>query len=247
MDKDVFGIWTLRNAKLTGAYQYPSVKSSPWIPDDLVPYTKRRTISNPEKFALHFYEHDFKFDASTRSKIKTYENLEIFRKYQSVILPDFSLLRDMPLYMQIDQVGRSRAFGNFLMHEGIDIIPNIRWGKENSYDFAFDGVDQHKIVAVGALGSGKNKENLRYFEQGFCKMLDVLKPSFLIIYGRISDRLKNACRMADSGFREYNTEKSKIHEKKKLISSSISPMLFDVNPGPNQMKSILGNFFPRRE
>ena len=221
MDKDVFGIWTLRNAKLVGTYQYPAVVSSPWIPEALFPYTKRKIVSNPENKSLHFYEHDFNFDATLRSRIKTHSNLTVFRKYQSIILPDFSLLRDMPLYMQINQVGRSRAFGNFLMNEGINIVPNIRWGNEDSYSFAFDGVEQHKILAVGALGSGKNEENLRYFEQGFYKMLEVLKPSYLIIYGTISDELKNACKLADCGFKEYKTEKSKIHETKEDLMSSL--------------------------
>ena len=221
MDKDVFGIWTLKNAKLVGTYEYPLVGSSPWIPDDLVPYTKRKEEKNPESKALHFYEHDFKFDATLRSKIKTISNLKDFRKYQSVILPDFSLLRDMPLYMQINQVGRSRAFGNFLMNEGINIIPNIRWGKENSYSFAFDGVELHKVIAVGAMGTGKNADNLKYFEQGFYRMLEVLKPSFVIVYGTLSDELKNSCKKYAIGFREYKTEKSKIHENKDDDVSSL--------------------------
>lgn len=225
MDKDVFGLWTLKNSKPAGDFQFPSVKTCPWIPEDLVPFTKRRISSKPENKALHFYEHDFKFDATLRSKIKTCSNLEIFRKYQSIILPDFSLYRDMTLYMQINQIGRSRAFGNFLMNEGINIIPNIRWSDAKSYDFVFDGVEERKTVAVGALGSRKNNENLKYFELGFYKMLEVLKPSFVIIYGTISDELKIACKNAGSYFKEYQTEKSKIHEsKEELISSLFSDL-----------------------
>ena len=102
--------------------------------------------------AVHFYQLDENFVGCLSSKTKLTKKLETFSKYQSVILPDFSVYRDMPLAMQIFQVYKSRAIGNFLMQNEISIIPNIRWGDERTYEFAFEGIDKWGVVAVGAQG-----------------------------------------------------------------------------------------------
>jgi len=100
------------------------------------------------------------------------------------------------------------------MQNGIKVIPNVRWGDERTYEFAFDGIDKWGIVAVGVQGGYRDKENTEYFEQGFYKMLDVLEPETILCYGNLSDGLKSECNFRKITIKTYPTEISKVSRKK---------------------------------
>lgn len=116
--------------------------------------------------------------------------------------------------MQIFQVYKSRAIGNFLMQNEISIIPNIRWGDERTYEFAFEGIDKWGVVAVGAQGGYRDNENTQYFENGFYKMIEVLDPATILCYGELSDSLKAECSLRKIALKTYQTEISKVDWKK---------------------------------
>lgn len=99
----------------------------------------------------------------------------------------------MPLALQIESVYRSRALGHWWQRNGLKIIPNVRWGDERTYEFAFDGIQQGGTVAVGSLGGLKNMENRRYFLQGFDEMLKRLCPDTVILYGSEPDLIRLPC------------------------------------------------------
>lgn len=220
--KDVFGFWQLKGSELSGKYEIPVVHGTSKIPESLVLFTDCEKEAEPENKAVHFYQLDENFVGCLSSEAKFTKKLETFRKYQSVILPDFSVYRDMPLAQQIFQVYKSRLAGNFLMQNGISIIPNVHWGDERTYEFAFEGIDKWGVVAVGVQGGYKNKENAFYFEKGFYKMLEVLEPETILCYGNLSEVLKNECGLRKINIKTYQTEISKVHNKTDIFQKEFN-------------------------
>lgn len=217
MNKDVFGFWQIEKAKYT-AKGFPVIHGTQKIPEEIVLFTnmnKETSLIHAETKSIHSYQYDYLFEPAFSNKTKLLKKLETLRKYQSIILPDFSVYFDMPLPMQQMQIYKSRAAGNFLMQNDIPIIPNIRWSTEQSYSFCFEGIDKNALVAVGSYGAFGNNRNKFYFEAGFYKMIEVLEPSAILIYGFLSDALKNECRLHKIWFKEFATEQHKYRTKEK--------------------------------
>ena len=219
--KDVFGFWKIKNAELTGKYEIPIVHGTSKIPSYLVSFTKCKIETKTENKAIHFYQYDENFIGTLRSEQKLSKKLEIFRKFQSVILPDYSVYRDMPLSQQIFQVYKSRAIGNFFMQNNIKIIPNVRWGDERTYEFVFDGIDKRGVIAIGVQGGYRDKNNTYYFEKGFYKMLQILEPETILCYGNLSDSLKYECKHQKIAIKQYKTDISKAPSKKDLFQREL--------------------------
>lgn len=211
--KDVFGFWQIKGAELSGKYEIPVLHGTSKIPDDLVPFTDCGNEKDPEQKAVHFYQFDECFINCLESEAKLTKKLNILKKFQSVITPDYSVYRDMPLAQQIFQIYKSRTKGNFLMQNGIKIIPNVRWGDERTYDFAFDGIDKWGVVAIGVQGAYGIKDNSEYFEKGFYKMLDVLEPETILCYGKLSKGLLTECNYRKTNVKMYSTKISKAFQK----------------------------------
>ncbi|MCR4805245.1 MAG: DUF4417 domain-containing protein, partial [Clostridia bacterium] len=45
---------------------------------------------------------------------------------------------------------------------GLTVFPSICWSTARSFDFCFDGVEQHAVVAVGMIGSKRSRRNFLY-------------------------------------------------------------------------------------
>lgn len=77
-----------------------------------------------------------------------------------------------------------RLFGCFLVNNNIPVINNVRWGTEETWDYCFDGIPYNSIVAIGTVASGINKlENRPLFNAGIYKMIELLAPRAIIVYG----------------------------------------------------------------
>ena len=220
--KDVFGFWQIKSAELSGKYEIPVIHGTSKIPDDLVLFSNCGKEKHPENKAVHFYQFDENFINCLESEIKLSKKLKVFKRFQSVILPDYSIYRDMSLSRQIFQVYNSRAAGNFLMQNGIRVIPNIRWGDERTYEFAFSGIDKWGVIAIGVQGAYNDKENTESFENGFYKMLDVLKPETILCYGQISAGLTAECCYRHISVKTYQTEISKVEWSNKLFQNGLN-------------------------
>lgn len=81
-----------------------------------------------------------------------------------------------------------RAFGYWYSTLGSAVTNNVRWGDNDTFDRCFDGISRKSIVSIGTVASGlRRSENRKLFESGFAKLLEVLKPHTIIVYG--SDNL----------------------------------------------------------
>ena len=177
--KDVFNAFLVRMATYAGIFEFPCIRPTYVVPRRLIPFSKAISSKDYDQW-VHFYENDYLFERLWRRPRKY---LEILKKYQGVILPDFSLYRDMPFVMQLWNIYRSRAIGHWLQINGINVIPNIRFGDKRTYRICCDGIAKHCVIALGFLGNIKCKADREIFLEGFELVVRLLEPSVVIIYG----------------------------------------------------------------
>lgn len=93
--------------------------------------------------------------------------------------------------------------GSWLQRAGISVIPCIRWGKKETYDFAFDGIEPGGTIAVGSLGAMKNKETRKIFADGIPELVKRAQPKTIIVYGSYDPRMYEAVYCENIEIREY--------------------------------------------
>jgi hypothetical protein len=135
------------------------------------------------------------------------------KKFKGVISPDFSIYRDMPLCMQIWNTYRGRALAVWMHNNGIEVIPNIRFGDIRTFSFCFDGIEKGKTVAVGTHGCIKKKEDRQFFKTGLEKLVKELNPKNIIVYGRAPNSIFKSARDAGINFVVFESEFSKSRKR----------------------------------
>ena len=134
---------------------------------------------------IHFYIDDQKFDGK-RSSIWLYPEkaLEIICHFAGIISPDFSTNADFPKPLKAWNIYRMNAFGYWIGSLGIPVISNSRWGTSETWQYCFDGNPHHSIIAVGTVASGiRLIKNRPLFEDGLFRMVEVLQPHTILVYG----------------------------------------------------------------
>ena len=183
---DVFNSFLVTFATYAGNFEFPVIKASHDIPNKLISFSKAVSCTDYNQW-VHFYEDDYKFERIWRQP-KRYLNL--LRKYNGVILPDFSLYRDMPFIMQLWNIYRSRAIGCWLQNHNIKVIPNIRFSDERSYNICCDGIAHNSTIAIGSHGTVKNTYDRNLFLEGLDNVIKILEPTCIIIYGTIPNNIR---------------------------------------------------------
>lgn len=177
--KDVFHAYLVENADYDGIDEIPCLKTSKKIPQGIITFSQALNSCDYDKWVA-FYEHDVKF-------VRIWNNprryLEILKRFQGVISPDFSLYRNMPLCMQKWSTYQGRALAHWWQENGIEVIPNIRFADKRTYDFCFSGIERNSTVAVGTHGCIKKIEDRQEFISGLSEMVKRLTPTTIIVYG----------------------------------------------------------------
>ena len=77
-----------------------------------------------------------------------------------------------------------RAFAYWCYTKGIPTINNVRWGTSETWLYCFDGIESDSIVFIGTVASGLRRLiNRPDFEIGLNKMVEILHPHTIIVYG----------------------------------------------------------------
>lgn len=145
----------------------------------------RRNADYHSDAYICFYIDDYKFDG-VRTSIWLFPwlALRILKHYRGIITPDFSLYQDFPFPFKIWNVYRMRAFGFWAGKQSLEVINNVRWGTNETYDYCFEGIEQNSIVAIGTVGGNPNKlKDRRRFDDGINEMIRRLTPHTIIVYG----------------------------------------------------------------
>lgn len=163
-----------------GAYEIPVMNGVDHIPEVNNWYGFREKKDVPVKSGLHFFIDDFRFE-NVWTRPDKY--IDMLRKYEVVLSPDFSMYTDMPKALQIYNHYRKQWLSAYWQMLDIPVIPTIAWSNEESYSFCFDGVPTNSVVAVSSVGTQKNKESKRLFALGYDAMMERLSPVKVLYFG----------------------------------------------------------------
>ncbi len=185
--KDVFNAFLVSTATYDGLFEFPCIAACNEVPRRVISFSKAISCKDYEQW-VHFYEDDYLFERLWNNPRKY---LPILQKYQGVILPDFSLYRDMPLVMQLWNIYRSRAIGHWLQANGVKIIPNVRFGDQRTYNICCIGIERQGVISVGSHGNLKNREDREIFLNGLDRIVKILEPRVIVVYGAAPDKYFN--------------------------------------------------------
>ena len=133
---------------------------------------------------VHFFLDDNKFGSIYNA---TEEKVETLKRFRAVLTPDFSMYTEMPTALQLYNCFRNRWVGAYLQSKGVKVIPTVRWGDLESFNYCFDGVEKGSIVAVSTIGLKGDKAN---FLLGYHEMLRRIRPEAVICYGKPFEEMK---------------------------------------------------------
>ena len=222
---DVWNAFMVKGASYTMASDMPMCPcTTSTIPKRLISYDDAKTIYNKEtklgnnSFTvdayIHFYLDDYKFDGK-QSSIWLYPQkaLDIIKHFEGIITPDFSTYVDFPDPIKRFNTYRMRAFGYWIAGNGIHVINNVRWGTIETWDYCFDGIPVNSIVSIGTVGGGPRKNiNRKRFELGLFKMMEVLKPYTILVYGSAKGKCFDLLREKGITVVSFQSKTAKVFE-----------------------------------
>lgn len=153
---------------------------------DLIPFNF--VMSKPDYGKIvHFFVDDHEFERVWNNPRRY---VKMLQKFPGVFSPDFSLWMEYPLVVQMWNTYRNRLIGAFWQSQGIPVIPTIGWSDERSFEFSFLGVEKGSDVAISTRGATHTNGEMDGFMNGYEEMVKQIKPSKIIVYGRVT-RLKD--------------------------------------------------------
>lgn len=159
----------------------PIVSRTDKVPRKLITFC----IGAKEKDGFcHFYIDDYRFE---RLWNQPERYLNALRRYKGAIGTDFSTYVDYPMPLQRWNVYRSKALMQYWQREGIEVIPNLQWSTDDSYNFAFDGLPQGGTVAVSTVGVVRSRDAMSRFIGGVQEAWMRLQFDTLLMYGQKID------------------------------------------------------------
>ena len=168
--------------------------TSSQIPTSLITWEEASSIHREEIKRRHrnykvnsficFYIDDYKFDNSNGIWNKPTHALKIIKHFAGIITPDFSTFQDFPDPIKRISTYKMRLFGYWAGTQGVQVINNVRWGTDETFDYCFDGLPTNGILAIGTVGGSPYRiEDRCRFEIGLKKLIELLNPHTLIFYG----------------------------------------------------------------
>lgn len=160
-------------------------------PEELVGFNYLKTRKGTKKKAIHFFLDDYQFERIWKNPNVYFEKLY---EYGAVLTPDFSLYMDMPEPLKIYNTYRSRLIGQYMQSFGIPVIPTISWADEKSYKYCFSGIAPKSTVAISTVGIMRNEKSKDIFKKGAKKMMEIIKPEKVLVFGKEIDFDFGNCR-----------------------------------------------------
>lgn len=173
---------SLREYEGVGEYSIPVIQPVRELPriDDWLEFEKAKKLRNkPKRTGVHFFEYDFKFECVWNFPDRY---ADVLSNYDAIITPDFSYYVDFPKALRIYNKYRMHWITAYWQEKGLTVIPLIRFGYEEDWDWCFDGYPIGSIVAISTVGSGKDSASIEFGHRGYEEMLKRLQPKEILIY-----------------------------------------------------------------
>ena len=187
------------------------------VPLALVPFEKIRACKDRRAY-VHFYIDDSRY-GEILTNPERYDSL--LSRFDGVISPDPTIKIGNPRCVNACMTALNRTIGFHWQRIGIPVIPNIRWGDRETWDFCFLGVPKHSTVAISTHGAiAKNKETNDFlrtcFKEGLREMLERLEPTDVIVYGRMPPDVFTQEILAKARFHRYPSELETAHQTEEI-------------------------------
>ena len=179
----VDNIKELPNMELIGQYGIPIIyKQNILLSSNTNSFNNR----NNNCVALHFFVDDYQFDRLWNHPERY---VDLFKKYEYICSPDYSLYLDFPKALQIYNTYKKQFLGAYYQSFGIKVVPTVSWSDEESYSWCFDGIEKGSCVACSSVGCLRNKEATNLFINGFEKMIEIIEPIQILMVGKLPNQL----------------------------------------------------------
>lgn len=168
----------------TSRYQMPLVQ--PYlgeIPEKILSFNRARAHAS-DGAAVHFYIADGFFEC-VWNKPEVY--LPMLQRFPFVISTDFSLYSDMLLPEVMWNTFRNKLLCAWWQKHGVNVIPNVSWCKEWSYDFVLEGYPKDSIISINSTGIGTDKTAKALWLKGYQRVLEELHPKHILRYGAMQE------------------------------------------------------------
>lgn len=178
--------WNLdkcERADCVGKFELPPLKPVDAKPPNLISFNFAKSAEDYSP-GVHFCIDDYQFERVWR-KPENYIN--ILKKFDCVVCPDFSIYTNMPYPMKLWNIYRSRALGYWWQEQGLKVIPNVTWSDESSYPYCFSNLPKHSTIFVSTVGVTKDLEARELCLKGMSAMVKLVKPSRILLLGSSLD------------------------------------------------------------
>lgn len=102
---------------------------------------------------------------------------------------------------------------------GIKVIPNVRLGDNRTLS-SLEAYPKHTLIAIGTNGFIKELNNRRIFEEQLCKVIEILEPSGICVYGPAMHEICWEAEFMGIPIYQYDSYTMKENKKDRIIQSS---------------------------
>ena len=171
-----------------GEYDIPPLRPLKKVPEveEWISFNYVLTETHPENKGVHFFINDYQFERIWNNPDKYMARLQ---EFAVVATPDFSPYGDMPFAAQLWNHYRKHWVGAYMQTFGIPVIPTIRASTDKrSKKFYLDGEPRGGAVLISSMWTS-TEEDLEIFLEEYEQMKKTLKPSQILIYGKIPEQI----------------------------------------------------------
>ena len=165
----------------------PKLAPNQLIPENVISFNERKSVSKPEKHWLDFFIDDRLYESFwtyLKSRIKG------LKKFAGIISTDYSMLPEMLPGQRIWNCTRNRIVAYCLQKRGLNVIPVVSWCSEEDFDWCFDGLPEKSSIAISSNGCLSTPYGRKTLLTGVEELQRQKSPSKIIICGRSLAELK---------------------------------------------------------
>lgn len=171
----------------TGKYAFPQLMRVNYLPKEpVLPFNYLKSTYDRKNYWFHCFTSEEHF----HRLYNRFENyVELLRQVKGLISADFSLYRDYPERILIDNCRANRLVDYALQQAGVPMIPTAGFAGESSWEWCFDGLPLNSTVAITTNCLGRDKEAHRLFVGGVNTMIEKIQPTAIVVCGKCPDWL----------------------------------------------------------
>ena len=170
----------------TGKYDFPQLAQTNYFPE--TPVYSFNYIKSTVKKARYWY-HCFTSEKYFHRLYNCFRDyVKLLRQAKGLISADFSLFRNYPEEILIENCRENHLVDYALQQEEIPIIPTAGFAGESSWEWCFDGLPKNFTMAI-TTNTLRDKEAHKLFVGGVNTMIAKIQPTAIVVCGKCHDCL----------------------------------------------------------